>query len=832
MNSKTDVFKWVILVALVSWSLMMVTPLEEKVQLGLDLRGGSSFTLEIDESELETAAEKRSARERALEIIRNRVDGMGMSEPIIYPVPDSNRIVVQMPGLQEADRDSTLRTLEQEAFLEFRMGHADNDELVRDLFSRGLAPEGYRIISHTSTSPRGQPIERQYYRRDLDSVDEDFDFEESTSAMRRFHAPPGYEFMLSEEDLGQGVVGYRPYYVRRTRELTGEFITNARVDYQSFGQPVVSIRLDGEGTRRFRNVTRDYAPGGEKNPSQEKQRFLAIVLDGTLYSAPWIKTPIYNGEAVIEGTFSLQEAQRLATVLQAGSLPTPINLVEERSVDPSLGRDSIESGSRAAILAGVAVVAFMLIYYMGAGVVANLALVLDILLLPLGMLVVSGFLSFFTGETGASSGKLTLPTLTLPGIAGIVLTIGMAVDANVLIFERIREEQRSGKRFAAAVSAGYEKAFSTIFDANITTLLTAVILFWQGVGPVRGFAITLSAGIIVSMYTALVVTRMFFNLVSEKSPIKKIKMLKIIGDTKIDFLSKSKTCVVVSGILIIVTWLAFIQRGENNFGVDFTGGAALTFAFDEQVPVEELRDALSDAGVSESFIQYQDILTADRSGMTQTLELKVSHGEGELARDTVTENFQAQGYRNIQTDSVGPQVGRELKRKGIMAMVFALVGIVIYISMRFEFAFAVGAIAAIFHDVLITIGVFCLLGNQLSLPIVAALLTIVGYSVNDTIVVFDRIREDLKLFKGRPYKEIANLSINQTLSRTLLTSLTTILSVSILLFFGGGAIQDFALALFIGVVVGTYSSIFIATPVVLFWHKEDPKGVAKAKKSK
>jgi SecD/SecF fusion protein len=827
--NKAGIWKWIILVALVSWSLMMVTPIDQKVKLGLDLRGGTSFTLEIDDSELEGAA-KKEARQRALEIIRNRIDGLGLSEPIIYPVPDSNRIVVQMPGLKEEDRDETLQILEQKAFLEFRMVHPENDELVTRLFREGLAPEGYRIYTHSEQTPNGQLVERDYYRKIETAETDRVQSEKIRQQMRRFEAPPGYEFMLEEEELGQGVVGYRPYFVHRTRELTGEYITSASVDYQTYGQPIVKLKLDSEGKRRFRNVTKDYAPGGEKNPSQDEQRFLAIVLDGTLYSAPWIKTPIYNGEAVIEGSFALPEAQRLATVLQAGSLPTPIDLVEERGVDPSLGRDSIISGKRSAIFAGLAVVVFMLIYYMGAGVIANLALLLDILLLPLGMLLVSGFLSFFTGDSGMSGGKISLPTLTLPGIAGIVLTIGMAVDANVLIFERIREEQRAGKRLLAAVSAGYEKAFSTIFDANITTLLTAVILFWQGVGPVRGFAITLSAGIIVSMYTALVVTRMLFNLVGEHSNIKQIKMLQLVRDTNIDFLNKRKVCAVISGLIIIATWVAFIQKGSDNFGVDFTGGSSLTFAFEERVAVEQLRDTLAAAGISDALIQYQDVLSGDAAaGMDSFLELKVGHEEGDLARQTVAESFSEQGYRNIKTDSVGPQVGEELKRKGVYAMVFAFIGIVIYISLRFEFAFAMGAIVAVLHDVLITIGLFCLLGNQLSLPIVAALLTIVGYSVNDTIVVFDRIREDLKLMKGRPYKEICNISINQTLSRTLLTSITTLLSVTILLFFGGGAIQDFALALFIGVIVGTYSSIFIATPVVLFWHKE---GAAKAEKAK
>jgi SecD/SecF fusion protein len=457
-----------------------------------------------------------------------------------------------------------------------------------------------------------------------------------------------------------------------------------------------------------------------------------------------------------------------------------------------------------------------------AGFIADLALILDILLLPLGMMIMSGFLSLVTGSAGLTGGALSLPTLTLPGIAGIVLTIGMAVDANVLIFERIREEQEAGKRLASAIQAGYEKAFSTIFDANITTLLTAIILFWQGSGAIRGFAVTLSAGILVSMYTALVVTRMFFHIVAMKSRMQKIRMLKLLGNTHIDFVGKRLIAAILSLALIAGTWTAFVSRGKDNFGVDFTGGKSLTMVFEEKQAVEDVRDVLATAGVSDAFIQYQMELTGGQNGVKdEYLELKVPFEEGDAAKAAILEAYGDEaGFRVVQEDSVGPQIGKELQKKGILAIVFALIGIVIYISFRFEFGFAMGAIAALAHDVLITVGIYCLLGRQLSLPIIAALLTIVGYSVNDTIVVFDRIREDLKLIKGKKYTEIANLSINQTLSRTLLTSLTTLLSVLVLLVFGGGAIYDFALALLIGVVVGTYSSIFVATPVMLLWHRE------------
>jgi SecD/SecF fusion protein len=551
---------------------------------------------------------------------------------------------------------------------------------------------------------------------------------------------------------------------------------------------------------------------------------LGVVLDGVLHSAPFIRTAIYGGEAIIEGSFSLREAQDLSLVLRAGSLPAPLQVIEERNVDPTLGAESVRSGVRAIVLGGVLVLVFMLGYYLFAGVIANLALILDLLLLPLGMLIVSGFLGLITGGGGGDG----LPTLTLPGIAGIVLTIGIAVDANVLIFERIREEQKVGKRLASAIEAGYDKVFSTILDANVTTLITAVILFWQGSGPIRGFAITLSAGIVVSMFVALVITRLMFELVAYKTKITSIKMLSLLGETNIDFVGKRKIAAVLSVVLLASTWGIFFSKGAANFGVDFTGGTSLIYRFDQKPGQDELRNAILAAGVPDAFVQYQRELVPDETGrVPEYLMVKVSDGMGDATKAALTEAFPQANFFILQEDTVGAQVGQDLRRKGIMAIVWALVGIVIYISLRFEFAFAIGAIVALAHDVFLTIGIFTLLGNQLSLPIVAALLTIVGYSVNDTIVVFDRIREDLQLIRGKKYSEIANLSINQTLHRTLLTSVTTLLTVTMLLVFGGGAIKDFALALFIGIIVGTYSSIFVATPVVLYWHRDE--AVAKVK---
>ena len=756
-------------------------------------------------------------REIALEVIRNRVDGLGIAEPIIYSssYKDQERIVVQLPGVDAEKRVAARNSIESVAFLEFRLVHDKSDEWVAELFADGKAPKGYKI------GERGG-----YYVRDEAAVPDEQMDRDFHDRLRKFAYHAGCDFLLEKDRDEQENTIYRPFFVEVRPLLKGDAISAASIDYNTMTRmPYVSLELDGEGATRFANITKNYAPRGPKNPNSDVGRQLAIVLDGTLYSAPVIREEISGGRAQISGRFSVQEAQRLANVLSTGSLPVPVKIVQTRTVDPTLGQDSIESGAKAALMAFVVVLLFMAVYYMKAGVVADLALFCDMLLFPLGLVVASGFLGLMTGASSFSGSGMRLPTLTLPGIAGIVLTIGMAVDANVLIFERIREELRSGKKLIPAVSAGYEKAFSTIFDANITTLITAVILFAFGSGPIKGFSVTLTAGIVVSMLVVLIYSRMFFGVMTKSMNVTKLKMMTVIHDTHINFLGMRHIALIGSLLIIAGTWTMFFVRGvDSNMGVDFTGGTSLLYRFEEKQEVDVVRSQLNAAGIDEASIQYQAELVPSADGTTKEyLEIRVGEDAGELAKVTMTEAFGQHGYEISKEDQVRGQVGDELRRKGVLAVVWALVGIVIYVTIRFEFSFAMGAICALAHDVLITTGIYCLFGRQISLTVVAALLTIVGYSVNDTIVVFDRIREDMKLVKGKSFKDIANLSINQTLSRTLLTSVTTLLSVGVLLVFGGGAIYDFALTLFIGILVGTYSSVFIATPVVLLWHKNDKK---------
>ena len=794
---KASIWKWLILVVATAWSVALVSPPKDKVKLGLDLQGGTSYTLEIEEEGLEGSV--ADARSRALEVIRNRVDSMGVAEPNIYP-DGEKRIVVQIPGMKAEDRQRASETIRKPAFLEFRMVHPKNDELIQNLFSDRKVPEGYEIVS----LPRQNG---DYWIRKGGNPTE-----AEREAVRRFEEKVGYDLLLEKEVVDRKEY-FRPYYVSRKADLTGESIKSARVDYGQMNQKAVQISFDAKGRRLFAKLTADYAPGGVKTTGPNDRRYLAIVMDGTLYSAPYIRQSIPGGEAEISGSFTLDEARQLKTVLESGALPTPLRVLEERTVDPTLGQDSIDSGWRAALIGFVAVAIFMVVYYHFAGIVAVLALLLNLVLLPLGMIVTAGFFGLIGGAGMGHSG-VTLPVLTLPGIAGIVLTVGMAVDANVLIFERIREEMRTGKRFGAALTAGYDKAFSTIFDANVTTLLTAVILFWQGSGPVKGFAITLTAGILASMYTAIVGTRMVFEFLEHRDLLHNLKMTQWVKETKIDFMGLRKVAAFLSVAVLVAGAVVGWKRGAANFGVDFTGGQQLSMEFGRKAGADELRAALASAGVRNPTIQYQ------RSGVGEDqhemLALKVAGPEeGALAQKALAETFPDHGYRLVQEDTVGPQVGKELQRSGLIALGLSLLGMIVYITIRFEFSFAIGAVVGLLHNVLITLAVYGLFGRQLTMTSIAALLTVVGYSVNDTIVVFDRIRETRKLRAGRLDAAVVNESINSTLSRTLLTSLTTLLSVAMLMAFGGGAIFDFALAIFVGVVAGTYASAFIASPTML-----------------
>ncbi|MBT2130704.1 protein translocase subunit SecD [Aliiroseovarius lamellibrachiae] len=582
------------------------------------------------------------------------------------------------------------------------------------------------------------------------------------------------------------------YVLEQSPVVTGEELTDAQPAFDQNGQPAVSFRFNVSGSRKFCEYT------GENVGSP-----FAIVLDAEVISAPRINEQICGGSGIITGNFSIEESTNLAVLLRAGALPAELTYVEERTIGPELGQDSIDAGKIASIVAFVGVLVFMVLAYGWFGVVANIALILNV-----GMIF--GLLSMI----GA--------TLTLPGIAGIVLTIGMAVDANVLVFERIREELKAGKGPARAIELGYEKALSAILDANITTFITAVILFVMGSGPVRGFAVTLGLGILTSVFTAIFLTRLMLVMWHERKQPKtlEIKGIRMAPKNRVfDFFKGAVFTLGGSGLAMVASVLFFFVIGLN-FGIDFRGGTTIRTESTQAVDVGSYRDALAPLGLGDiSIVEVNDVNFRDDQHVSQ-IRIEAQEGQEAMTPETMglIENALSQVDPAItfpSVESVGPKVSGELVTTAVLAVVAAIGAVLVYIWLRFEWQFSLGAVAALVHDVVLTIGVFALLGIKFDLAIIAALLTIVGYSLNDTVVVFDRVRENLRRYKKMDLREVLNLSINETLSRTMMTSVTTLLALIALYMLGGDVIRGFVFAMIWGVVVGTYSSIFVASAILL-----------------
>jgi|APGre2960657505_1045072.scaffolds.fasta_scaffold00537_5 SecD/SecF fusion protein len=717
-----------------------------KFRLGLDLQGGTQFLLEMDMSRAQTNSgvmmNADFIAEQAVEVLRRRVDRFGVSEPVIAPA-GGGRILVQLPGLSESDKLQAKAQIQKAAFLEFRMVHPDSEGQL----SRGVVPPGY--VRMYEMVPSGTP--------------------------------------------GQRVP--QPILVKRASErgLSGKHVEGAGVGHDpATGSPYVSFSLRPEGAQLFGEITQ--AAIGER---------LAIILDGEVVSAPRINGAILGGNGQITGSFTDKEAFELATSLE-NPLAAPLEVKEERGVDPSLGADAIASGKMATLLGVGGVAAFMIVYYLTAGLVANVALFLNILIM-LGVMC-----------------SLDV-TFTLPGIAGIVLTIGMAVDANVLIYERMREELAAGKSVRGAVSSGYDKAFGTIFDSNLTTLISSVLLIIMGTGPIKGFGVALTVGLCVSMFTALVVTRLIFDFLLAKDIIKSLPMLHIIKGTNIRFLNFAKPAFIASWLLIVVgIGYGVFVRGHNMLGIEFAGGDELQMRFSQRVETEKVRETLSKGGIGETRIQYQ----TEGAGSTKRdyLSITAAKDAGLKAEEVLKKAFPESKFERVRMDSVGATIGKEIQKSGVIASFLSLFGILVYVAFRYEFSFAVAAVVAVAHDVLMTIGWYCLTGTvgegrQFNATFVAALLTIIGFSINDTIVIFDRIREDLKMGAAGSFNQIIDRALNQTLSRTIITSGTVFLATISLYVFGGGAINDFAFTFLVGIITGTYSSIYIASALVVWWHK-------------
>ncbi len=713
MNKK---IQWRLAVSLLvlGFALWSALPLKKKINLGLDLKGGMHLVLKVDTSKI-PPKDREDAVERALEVIRNRIDEFGVKEPSIAR-QGLDEIVLQLPGV--TDRKRALNIIGRTAQLEFKLV-VDNPELLR------MALAGEDI-------------------------------------------PPEYQVLYDEEG--------RPYLLERKALLTGEAVKKAYVSFDQFNQPVVSLELTPEGAKEFARIT-----------GENVGRDLAIVLDGKVQSAPVIRERISGGRAMISGRFTPQSAQDLALILRVGALPAPMKVVEERTVGPLLGQDSIRRGIKSALIGALLVFAFMIFYYRLSGLIADLALLFNVI-------IILGGLGLFKA------------TLTLPGIAGIILTLGMAVDANVLINERIKEELRAGSPLRTAIRAGYDKAFLTIVDSNLTTLIAALMLFQFGTGPIKGFAVTLSIGILASMFTSIVFTRLIFEILLEVTNLSTLPMASFFTNSKFDFLSKRKLAYALSLAIIGGGIVTFFVRGDSMFGIDFAGGYLQEYQFPKKVSTDQLRTELNELGIKDAVIQrFRD---DERMVIIRTKEDVVEKVENDFSS-----KFSG---TLLRVERVGPSIGKLLKKKATLAVVWSLLGILIYIAFRFHHLnFAIAAVIALLHDVLVALSFLAFTGRQLDLLIITALLTIAGYSVNDTIVIYDRVREKRRVMKRASLYEVINTAINETLGRTIITSLTTLLVVLSIYLFGGEVLNDFAFTLLVGIISGTYSTIFIASPLVL-----------------
>ncbi len=579
----------------------------------------------------------------------------------------------------------------------------------------------------------------------------------------------------------------RPVIIENRAPVTGECLEDAQSGFDGqTGEPIVSFRFDLKCARIFGDLT-----------AQNIGRRFAILLDDTIISDPVIRGHIPGGTGQISGNFTTESANDLAILMRAGALPAKITFVEERTVGPGLGQDSIDAGQIASIVAGVLVITFMLLAYGVLGIIATIALSANIIL-------IMGLLSFL----GA--------TLTLPGIAGIVLTMGMAVDANVLIYERIREEKRAGRSLIQAIDSGFRQAMSTILDANITTLIAAFILFYLGSGPIRGFAVTLAIGIVTSVFTAFTLTRLMVAFWLRWQRPKELPrgFLQLVPyGTKLKFMIYRRLSFPLSAMLLIGS-LAMFVISNLNYGIDFQGGTLIEYqSKTPTADIGEIRERLADLNLGD--VQVQEF------GAPNEILIRIESQDGgdnaEQSALAKVRSVMDDDHQFRRQEVVGPTVSGELARAGTIAVLVSLLAIMVYIWFRFEWQFALGAVAATMHDVILTIGMFAVLQLEFSLSSIAAILTIVGYSLNDTVVVYDRIRENLRKYKKMSIRDLLDQSINDTLSRTIMTSVTTLLALGALYFLGGEVLRGFTFAMMFGVVIGTYSSVFIAAPLLILF---------------
>lgn len=755
----------VLIIGLCGLCVLAIYPPKETLKGGIDLIGGFSYTLRVQPKIDETTGQPIPLTpddvNQAKAIVEKRLNALGTTE-IQIVTQGTDQILIQIPGVAAEDAEGVEETLEKVAKLELKKVNLDG-------FQQGGAE-------------RLSLAERIYNRQTNKGTPE-----------QQASRVPGYTAFEYKQEGEDGVERTSYLLLSNRAALTGKDVQEAWPQSEA-GKIFVSINLTSAGEDKMINLTKDMTPG---------QDMIAVVLDGEVITAPSVRSVPLGKNFMIEGQKNVEEARGLANALK-NPLENPLETIEKSEISPTLGATVVKQGMWSGIV-GLSITAlFVLIYYRTAGLVALFGLAVN------GLMVFGGMAMFDF-------------TFSLPGIAGMILTIGMAVDANVLIYERLREEMAAGKSLKTAINASYEKAFTAIFDSNITSLITAVILFWIGTGSIKGFAVTLTIGLLASMFSAILVTRVLFRWCIDLNLLKKLSFLDLIRETKWDFLSKTKLSYIISGIMIAASIGAVAYRGEKSLGVDFVGGTLLRYQLDDKhLDPHEVEQSIAKVETTKlPSVQVEKSITGE------LLTIRCGEGDADKISSHLRSSFPLLGEKKtvdgkevwVVTESVqgvSASLGSDFMKQSLIALVLGLFGILIYITIRFEFSFALGGFIALLHDVVLSAGIVILFGSELSLIHVGALLTIAGYSINDTIVIFDRIRESLRTGEG-DVRDLMNEAINATLSRTILTSLTTIVTVAIIAIFGGAALKDFAVMILIGLVIGTYSSIFIASPVVLWW---------------
>ena len=785
----------------------------------------------------------------AFEVLRKRIDKFGVTQPNIQRLGNSGRILVELPGAKDVDRVKNL--LQSTAQLEFWETHKNNqfmnflaqaneylktiavdqidnaeedekssiDDLLADV-------EAQDSTSTVSINPlldlivgygfQGGPVLAQFASKDSEKVMGYLDTPEVRKLLPRNLRYT--KFAWGKPEQNSEIIEL--YALKSNRDdiapLSGGVVVDAMQSYDMSGSPAVSMQMNSQGARTWEAMT---------GKAFRETTNIAIVLDDIVYSAPGVSSgPISGGRSEITGNFSLNEAIDLANVLRAGKLPAAAEIIQSEIVGPSLGKEAIQSGIYSFIIALILVLVWMVFYYGFAGIFADIALVLNILLI-FGILAGLG------------------AVLTLPGIAGVVLTIGISVDANVLIFERIREELKKGKGLRKSVADGFNNALSSILDANITTGLTALILFVFGTGPIKGFATTLLIGIATSLFTAIFITRLFIDARNEKG--RRVSMgtkltQSLLSNINLSFLEKRKIAYVISSLILTTSLISLSFQGLNQ-GVDFVGGRSYTIRFDKIISPNAVQstliNTLGSAEVktfgNENQLKITTKYKVDVEGLAVDNEIQniLYNSLLSFLPDGYTYNQFVNGSDDKQVGimssiKVGPTIADDIKKNSFLAVIGSLIVVFLYILLRFRrWQFSLGAVAAVFHDVLIVLGVFSLtykfmpFSMEINQAFIAAILTVIGYSLNDTVVVFDRIREFAGEHTKWKFNKTVNAALNSTLSRTLNTSLTTLIVLLAIFIFGGESIRGFMFALIVGVIVGTYSSVFIATPVMYDTHR-------------